>query len=281
MHIHRLETGDHYFPKVLKRLPQPPSNLYIRGDLTALQKPALAVVGSRAATSYGSEVTTRLISEVAWQNNLAIISGLALGVDSLAHKAALAAHGTTIAVLPSGIESIYPASHQHLAEEIIRRGGAVISEYPGVMQPQKYHFIARNRIIAALCQAVLITEATQRSGSLHTAQFALEAGKEVLAVPGDIFSPNSVGTNTLIAGGAQLISSAQDILNLFNSSTSVERGDSEHEETLLKLIRSGHKRSQQLYIKSRFHPQLFQQTLGMLEIKGRIKNNGHGQWSII
>ncbi|MEO5627932.1 MAG: DNA-processing protein DprA [Candidatus Saccharimonadales bacterium] len=281
MPIHAIQASDDNFPKALTQLAQPITKLYVRGNLKALQLPALAVVGSRAVTNYGAEVTTRLINEVAWQSNIAIVSGLALGVDSLAHKAALAAHGTTIAVLPSGIEGIYPASHQRLAEQIIAQGGAVVSEYAGVMSPQKFHFIARNRIIAGLSQVIIITEATQKSGSLHTAQFGLEGGKEVLAIPGDIFRPNSVGTNNLIANGAHPVRSAQDILNFFNTSQQIERGDNQAEDTILKLLRKGQQHSQQLYQNSHLDVQVCAQTMTMLEIKGRIKNNRHGQWSIV
>lgn len=281
MQIHSLQPGDPNFPPSLTKLTQPVQKLYVRGNLQALHQPAIAVIGSRAVTDYGREATTRLVSEIAWQKNLVIISGLALGVDSLAHQAALEADGTTIAVLPSGIENIYPHTHQRLAKRIIQQGGAIISEYPGTQTPRKFHFIARNRIIAGLSQAVLVTEATQRSGSLHTAQFALDAGKDVLAVPGDIFRPNSVGTNNLIATGAHPIRSAQDILNLFNNLRQMVRGDNPQEEILLKLITSGKNRSHELYKLSNLPVAKTLQTLTMLEIKGIIKNNGHGQWSII
>lgn len=279
MHIQCLNRNDHHFPEGLKKLHQPVENLYIRGNVKTLEYPMLAVVGSRAASAYGKEVTLRLVSEVAWQKNLVIVSGLALGIDSLAHHATLKAQGNTVAVLPGGIENIYPAAHQRLAEQIVEHGGAIISEHPGVMRPRKYHFIARNRIIAGLSQAVLITEATQRSGSLHTAQFALEDGKEVLAVPGDIFRPSSVGTNTLIANGAIPIRTSQDILNLFNNSAHIERGDNAQEEILLRLIRNGIRRQDQLLYKSGLAFHTVSQTLGMLEIKGKVKNNGHAQWS--
>jgi DNA processing protein len=155
-----------------------------------------------------------MTATVAWAS-IPIVSGLALGVDSVAHQATLDAGGKTIAVLPGGIESIYPATHRRLAETIVRQGGALVSEYPGQLRPHKYHFIARNRIIAGLSHAVLITEAAEKSGSLHTAQFALDQGKEVLAVPGSIFSNNSVGTHNLINQGAQLVQDAEQILNLF------------------------------------------------------------------
>lgn len=214
MEVYELTSGRADFPAQLYPLHQHVYKLYVMGAAKLLNQKMLAVVGSRAVTPYGREVTTRLVAEAVWAG-IPIVSGLALGVDSVAHRAVLEAGGTTIAVLPGGINKIYPAAHQKLAKEIIEKGGAVVSEYPGEMTPHKYHFIARNRIIAGLAHATLITEAAEKSGSLHTAQFALDQGKEVLAVPGSIFSPNSVGTHNLITQGAQLIQNAEQILNLF------------------------------------------------------------------
>ncbi len=214
MDIHELIPGDRYYPEQLFTIPQPVYRLYVIGNVEILRHRSLAVVGSRALTPYGREVTTDIVAEVAW-SSIPIISGLALGIDSVAHRAALDAQGATIAVLPCGIERIYPAAHRKLAEEIVRKGGALVSEYPGTLRPHKYHFIARNRVIAGLAHAVLITEAAEKSGSLHTAQFALEQGKEVLAVPGSIFSLQSVGAHNLIADGAQLVQNSEQVLNLF------------------------------------------------------------------
>lgn len=214
MEIQEVVPGQRHYPAQLYALPQPAYKLYVIGNLALLKQKSLAVVGSRAVTPYGREVTNRFVAEAVW-SNIPIVSGLALGVDSIAHRAALDAGGSTIAVLPGGINKIYPASHQKLAKEIVEKGGTLISEYPGEMTPHKYHFIARNRIIAGLAHATLITEAAEKSGSLHTAQFALEQGKEVLAVPGSIFSPTSVGTHNLIEQGAQLTRSSEQILNLF------------------------------------------------------------------
>ena len=214
MEIHELKPDDKYYPKQLFTLHQPAHKLYVIGNLQILNHKSLAVVGSRAVSPYGREVTNTLVTEAVW-SSIPIVSGLALGVDSVAHRAALNAGGFTIAVLPGGIERIYPASHKKLAEDIIRNGGAIISEYAGTMRPHAYHFIARNRIIAGLAHAVLITEAAEKSGSLHTAQFALEQGKEVLAVPGSIFSLTSIGSHSLITQGAQLVQNAAQVLNLF------------------------------------------------------------------
>ncbi len=197
----------------LSLLAQPVNELNYLGDdfLSLLEKPLVAIVGSRKVSPYGRFVTEKLATELANQD-VVIVSGLALGVDSVAHAAAVKAGGKTIAVLPSGLGKIYPAAHTNLARQILQSGGALISEYPSDnQQPQKYQFIARNRIIAALSQAVIITEAAAKSGSLHTAEFALEQGIEVMAVPGNINSPNSEGTNNLIKTDATPITSARDI----------------------------------------------------------------------
>lgn len=200
----------------LGHLAQPVKSLFYSGDLSILDKPIIAIVGSRDVTSYGKKATYKLVYDLA-KAGVVIISGLALGVDSIAHQACLDAGGKTIAVLPSNLESIYPKRHIDLANNIIESGGLLLSEYPkGQVGPQKYQFIARNRIIAALSNAVIVSEAKLKSGSLHTADFALEQGIDVYAVPGDIFNPNSEGTNKLIQNGAGLITDAQELIDLIN-----------------------------------------------------------------
>lgn len=199
----------------LSLLAQPVKELYYLGDefLSLLEKPLVAIVGSRKVSPYGRLVTQKFASELA-NRGMVIVSGLALGVDSIAHDAALKANGRTIAVLPSGLGKIYPASHTNLARQIIQKGGALVSEYPTTAEnPQKYQFIARNRIIAALSRAVIITEAASKSGSLHTAEFALEQGIEIMAVPGNITSPTSEGANNLIKVGATPVTTTEDILD--------------------------------------------------------------------
>ncbi len=281
MQIHHLTPQNKQFPAGLRFIPQPPTELFVRGNVDLLNMPALAVVGSRAISPYGKRVTDQLVTEVAWAG-ITIVSGLALGVDALAHSATLATHSSTIAVLPCGIENIYPACHYQLARRIIEQGGAVVSEYGGTMRPQKFHFIARNRIIAGLSQAVLITEASVRSGSLHTAQFALEEGKEVMAVPGSIFSPTSVGTHNLIDTGARIVKDAEDIINFFNDSSHKlsRRGANGQEQTILDLMRKGVTDTGILIEASQLTIQVFNQTLTMLEITGFIKNQGNSKWSL-
>ncbi len=279
MQVQRLTPNDKDFPQSLRRIAQPPKELFVRGNPKVLNNFALAVVGSRAVTPYGKNVTTQLITEVAW-DGITIVSGLALGVDSLAHKAALDAKATTIAVLPGGIERTYPATHRQLADTIVERGGAVVSEHPGDMLPQKFHFIARNRLIAGLADAVLVTEASTRSGSLHTAQFALEDGKEVMAVPGSIFSPNSVGTHRLIASGAQLIQDSPEILNFFNNFSRLSRvSENIYQQTLLNLLASQPLETYELMGKSQLSRDIFWRALAELEYK-EIVFEQDGKWTI-
>lgn len=200
----------------LAQLQQPVSKLYYKGHdevLILLNKPTVAIVGSRHPTSYGLSVTEELVEGLV-AAGVVIISGLALGIDSVAHSATLASGGQTIAVLPTGLDTVYPARHKQLAADIIATGGLLVSEYPDSnSHPMKYQFIARNRIIAALADVIVVTEAAERSGSLHTVDFGLELGSDILAVPGSIYSPMSAGTNRLIQKGAQPVLSAKDILD--------------------------------------------------------------------
>jgi DNA processing protein len=181
--INSVAFGQKGYPEQLRHIPDAPKLLYFSGPLAELCKePCVAIVGSRKVTPYGRAVTEKLAGELARQG-VVIVSGLALGVDSIAHEAALRAHGRTIAVLPRDIEHIYPVSHTGLAQRILSAGGALISEYPEGSDLHKFQFLERNRIIAGLSRGVIIPEAAARSGSLNTANAALEQGREVMAVP--------------------------------------------------------------------------------------------------
>ena len=201
-------------PIELSNLPHPVSKLYIEGsDFEALMsRPRLAIVGSRKITPYGREVTESLTASLA-EKGVVIISGLAIGTDSVAHKACLDAGGHTIAVLPAGLEKIYPKQHSSLAEDIIKQGGALVTEYGPSTIPYPSNFLERNRIIAALSEGVLVTEAAVRSGSLNTASHALSIGKPVFAVPGNINNPLAAGCNNLIKAGAIPVTCIQDVLD--------------------------------------------------------------------
>ena len=275
------------YPKALLNIPQPPKQLFWLGESpeVLLANPCIAVVGSRKVSPYGHSVTTKIVGDLAKQG-MVIVSGLALGVDSVAHEATLRVGGLTIAVLPCGLDRIYPSSHHHLAKEILKRGGALITEYNEGQDVRKENFIARNRIIAGLGLGVLITEAAEKSGSLHTANFALEQGSEVFAVPGNITSPTSAGTNNLIKSGATVVTDAQDVLNALKLEPSelTKRelfGDTEEETIILKLIAEGTSDSEALLKQSKLDPSVYNQTLSMLEITGKIKPEGAGRWTIV
>jgi DNA processing protein len=255
----------------------------VDGDLNnVLQRPTIAIVGSRKVSAYGRDVTKRLARELAEQG-MVIVSGLAFGVDSIAHQAVLDAGGQTIAVLPSPLESIYPASHRQLAKRIVEQGGALVTEYPAGTESFKGNFVARNRIIAGLADATLVTEAALKSGSLHTARFALNAGRDVLSVPGNITSPTSEGTNNLIKHGATPVTSVDDVLfslGIDRSATkAIPKGSNEAEQTILNLLHMGVVDGAQLQAKSGLSIEQFNQHLTMLEITGKIRSLGANQWS--
>ncbi len=262
--------------------PLPNQVSYCGGNLnTLLSKPTVAIVGSRKPTTYGREVTERIASELS-ACGIVIISGLALGVDSIAHKACINAGGQTIAVLPCGEGSIYPSSHRQLAISILKSGGSLITEYPAGAPALKQNFIARNRIISGLADVVIVTEASERSGTLHTANFALAQGKTVMAVPGPITSPYSRGTNNLIKAGALPLTDKSDVL--FKLGVSPHQSakiiaNNQEEYIILSLLKDGIRDGHSLLIKSQLPPQIFNQTLTMLEINGLITPLGADQWS--
>jgi len=202
-------SGDPAYPERLRRIYDYPPLLYIKGTLRADDIP-VAVVGSRNASPYGRYVTERLCRELAYRG-VTVVSGLARGIDTCAHRGALSGRGRTIAVMGCGIDVIYPPDNRKLHGEIIA-GGAVVTEFPFGTEPDRPHFPARNRIISGLSLGVLIVEAGEKSGSLITAQCALDQGREVFAVPGSIDLPGSRGTNKLLRQGAKLVESAEDIL---------------------------------------------------------------------
>jgi DNA processing protein len=206
-------------PPLLLAIHDPPACLYVRGEAPddVLERPAVAVVGARACSGYGALVARMLGNELA-AAGLIVVSGLARGIDGEAHRGALAAGGATVAVLGCGPDRDYPAAHARLAAEI-RANGLVVSEYPAGTEPAPWRFPARNRIIAGLSAATVVVEARERSGALITADFALEEGREVLAVPGEITSPLSAGTNALLRLGATPVTSAQDVLEVFGLET--------------------------------------------------------------
>jgi DNA processing protein len=199
-------------PRLLRAIHDPPAKLYVRGngDLDVLEQRAVAIVGARACSGYGAQVARTLARELA-AAGVVVVSGLARGVDGEAHRGVLEAGGITVAVLGCGIDRAYPAAHAELARRICERG-LIVSEYEPGLEPAPWRFPARNRIIAGLCAATVVVEARERSGALITADFALEEGRDVLAVPGEITSALSAGANALLKLGAAPVTSAADVL---------------------------------------------------------------------
>lgn len=273
-------------PDKLTSIPDAPENLFAIGDTlnTLLKQPRVAIVGSRKMTPYGRLVTEKFASELA-SNGIVIVSGLAYGVDACAHQSALSSGGKCIAVLACGLDQMYPAANKKLADNIVEKGGVILSEYPKKTEPLRHHFLARNRIISGLADAVLITEAAQRSGSLNTAGHALNQGIPVMAVPGNINSLMSGGTNNLIKSGAHPITDVSDMLSILgldkeSTQQSLPVALSKEEYLILTLLKEGVSDGIELQAKSELDPAMYGQTLTMLEISGKIKPQGNNKWSI-
>jgi DNA processing protein len=216
-----LHWRDPRYPRLLREIASPPLILFIEGDTSILQNPQVAMVGARQATPTGLETAYGLANELA-QHGFVITSGLARGIDGASHKGCLSLAGKTIAVLGSGLANVYPSCHQRLAQQIVEKGGALVSEFFPDSPPKAEHFPRRNRIISGMSLGVVVVEAALRSGSLITVRYALEQGREVFAVPGSIRSPLSQGCHALLKQGATLIESSYDILLELSCSPLIE-----------------------------------------------------------
>ena len=288
MKINSLSPDEHKFFQIISGIALKPKTLYFVGTLPTERLPdikVVAIVGSRKPTPYGKEVTFNLAYKLA-QRGVIIVSGLALGIDAIAHKAAIEAGGTTIAVLANGLDSIYPASHRQLAQKIIDSGGALISEYPPGTPARDFQFLARNRIVSGISDAVIVTEAASRSGTLATVAHALEQNREVFAVPGNITSPMSIGPNRLLQQGAHPVTTPDDILHviapqLLTSQTTLNLGSNPKEILLIDLLKSGIRDGDQLQQASKLGASDFSQTLTLLELQGLIRGLGGNQWTIL
>ncbi len=270
----------------LKDIPSPLLNIHYIGSLPTERHPTVAIVGSRKPTAYGKAIAAEFASALA-KRGVVVLSGLAFGVDAIAHQAALEAGGITIAVLPGGLHKVYPTSHTGLAREIVQKGGALISERPTGYEARPYDFLARNRIISGLADAILVPEATVKSGTLSTIQHALEQGREVFAVPGPITSPLSAGTNSLIQQGAHVALRPEDILERIipgwadkPTQSRLLLGDTPQETTILELIQSGVTSTDELAVKTNTPTPSLLQTITMLELKGDIRALGGGHWAL-
>lgn len=284
MKIKKITKKHKHYPAYFSEIASPPKELYLIGEELSDYLPAVTIVGSRKLTPYGQEVTYRLAYDLAKQG-LTVVSGLALGADGLVHKAVVDAGGRTIAILAGGLDSIHPHSHRNLAIDILKHGGSLLSEYPAGSPPLKQNFVARNRLVSAISDMIVITEAAEGSGSLITARFAIEQNKLVGAVPGNITSGLSVGTNNLIKSGATPITSAQDVLDTLGLQSAEQArlevfGDTKEEQLIIDIIRDGITELDQIQQKSELDPVLFNQSITMLEINGKIRPLGAAHWTI-
>lgn len=211
--INVITVLDKEYPDKLKNIYDKPTILFVKGNIELLNKKSVAIVGCRDCSEYGKKVSHNLAYNLA-QQNICIISGLAKGIDMYSHIGALESNGGTIAVVGNGLDNVYPYENKRLYERIIEKNGLIVTEYVIGTKPNKINFPARNRIISALSDAIVVVEAKEKSGSLITADFGLEHGKEVLAVPGNIYSKNSIGTNDLIKQGACPVTCYRDVLEL-------------------------------------------------------------------
>lgn len=284
MKINKITPDVSKYLQIIGHIAKPPKSLYFLGNLPDNRLPTVAIVGTRRPTAYGQEVGYRLAYDLAKQG-VVIVSGLALGMDTIAHKAALDAGGTTIAVMAGGLDSIHPSSNRDLAIRILQNGGALVSEYAPGTETFKGNFVARNRLVTGISDGLLVIEASAKSGTMHTANFALEQGKPVMAVPGNITNPMSEGCNNLINTGAKLIRNASEVLREIGYT--VEGGQAKlplaanaSEASILQLIADGLRDGDDIQLKSGLTPAEFSQTLTMLEITGKIRPLGGNKWGL-
>lgn len=283
-----LTLEDPAYPPLLKEINNPPYLLYIRGEINFEDAPMISIVGSRKYTEYGLSVAQKFARELS-QAGFIIVSGMALGIDAIAHQAALEAGGKTVAVLGSSVDdkNIFPRNNFNLAQDIIRQG-ALVSDYPVETSAGIGTFPARNRIIAGLSLGTLVIEAGEKSGTLITVGLALDYNREVFAVPGSIFSPQSVGTHELIKKGAKLVTSTSDILEELNFETEkkkqpiIARNPDTHEERIiLEILSHEPVHIDNIAKLSKLGTSTVASTLAMMEIKEWIKNIGGQNYIVI
>lgn len=282
--INKATPEKHKYLAPLSTLSKPPKNMFFIGSLPEVRHPTVAIVGTRKPSTYGKEVTHRLAYDLAKYGTI-IVSGLALGTDGIAHRGALDAGGVTLAVLANSVDTIYPKSHQTLGQQIIQQGGAILSEYEPPTSPRSFQFLARNRIISGLSDAIIITEAAIRSGTLSTATHALEQGREVFVVPGNITSPLSAGCNALLKQGAHPITCAEDVLEtiapeLLTAQPVLPLGNTPEEMNIIQLLQSGVRDGDELQALSTLDASLFSQTITIMELQGAIRALGGNQWTL-
>ena len=284
MKINEILPQEHDFTEVLCPIAVMPKKLYFYGKLpeNSPKRPkCVAIVGSRRNTKYGEEVAYRAAYDLA-KKGVVVVSGLAYGIDSIAHRGALDAGGVTVAVLGTQIDRIYPRDHIGLAKRILEKG-AIISEYaPEDEVHHKTSFLDRNRIISGLADVVLVVEANIASGSLNTASHALEQGRDLWAVPGPVTAPLSAGCNRLLKQGANAYTAPEDILNeLFPAVRRRQKmvfGDTPEERDILELVKSGVRDGEEIIERLGMEVSLFNQTVTLMEIKGMLRGLGANKW---
>lgn len=284
MKINEITPGVSKYLQIVDNIAKPPKSLYFLGRLPENRLKTVAIVGTRRPTVYGQEATYRLAYDLAKQG-VVVVSGLALGTDAIAHKAALDAGGLTIAVMAGGLDSLHPRTNRNLAIRILQSGGALISEYEPGTTPFQGNFIARNRIVAGISDGLLVTEASTKSGTMHTVNFALEQGKPVMAVPGNITSRMSQGCNNLIKSGAKVVCEASDVLeelglDVTGAQAKLPVAENAFEHAVLSLVSAGIRDGELLQTQSQLSPADFNQTLTMLEITGKIRALGGNRWGL-
>lgn len=277
---------DSNFPPLLKELPDAPVILYFRGSAKNCANIALSIVGSRKFTSYGQKIARTMARECV-QNGLAVVSGLALGIDTEVHRTVVESGGITIGVLACGLDQIYPISNSQLAESILAHDGAIVSEYPPGTLPMKQNFPARNRIIAGLSSGTLVIEAAADSGALITAYQALEYNREVFAIPGNIDSFNSAGTNKLIQDGAKMVTKSEDIFVELNISARKNESkvkkqvpESAEENMICDILKLGDLSANEIVNQSGMNVIAVNSIITILEMKGIVHNTGGGRYKL-
>ena len=288
MEINRITPDEHIFSQRLTHIANPPKSLCYMGKLPETNAPVVSIVGSRKPSAYGKEVTERLATDLA-KAGCVIVSGLALGVDCIAQKAAIEAGGTVVAVVPNELPDISPRTNYQLAMSIIEQGGAVVSEWMKGDNKivNRWSFLERNRLVSGLADGIIITEAAERSGTLNTASHALNQGRDLFVVPGNITSPLSAGCNTLLKQGAYLVTDADDVLSIIapeklqkDNGQELAASATIEEGIIIKLISEGLRDGDEIQQKSGLSASDFATALTMLEINGVIKPIGANNWTL-
>jgi DNA processing protein len=277
--IQLIGREDPHYPAILQHIPSAPLMLYVRGELYPCDSLGVAIVGTRSPTHYGREATRRIASELA-RTGVTVVSGLAIGIDTVAHTAALDAGGRTIAVLPCGVDLVYPERNRGLAARILE-SGALISEFPIGTRPLPQLFPVRNRLISGIARGVVVTEARMGSGALITVDYALEQGRDIFAVPGPIYSTTSEGPHQLIRNGAGLVTGAGDVLDALGVSDTgatrealAELPDEPIERALLGMVTREPCHIDRLCLESQLPIEQVSATLALLELKGFVRQVG-------